>query len=220
MVIRSGFEVQLVHADSKLPFKEHEKDGKIYVEVEPDAEYFIAIRRLNNTGPPAIVSQYSIDGKRLNYSRALSEKAEFTYDGIYSQMNGKSSTVTVRQASTSCERKWSSYSATGNISTCKKKFLLSEPGHSTRKTPVAHVSRHFIPGRDIETITLNYCSAVGLTDVGVIPKLSLWAGQRMVRPAPAGQLCAPSSMVSDPADATKEIELFDLTDESVLTMKK
>ena len=47
MVVRNGYQVQLVDARTKIPFKEHEKDGKIYVEAEPDAEYFIAIRRIS-----------------------------------------------------------------------------------------------------------------------------------------------------------------------------
>ena len=56
MVVRSGFEVNLVDATTKIPFKEHEKDGKIYVEMEAEAEYFIAVRRVNMDGPPTILA--------------------------------------------------------------------------------------------------------------------------------------------------------------------
>ena len=67
MVVRSGFQVQLVDAKTMTPFKEHEKDGKIYVEAEPDAEYFIGIRRISPAGHPVILSYYSVDGHCLGY---------------------------------------------------------------------------------------------------------------------------------------------------------
>ena len=57
MVIFSGFKVQLVYADSKVPLKEHVKDGEVYVEAEPDVDYFIAVRRIDMDGPPACNSR-------------------------------------------------------------------------------------------------------------------------------------------------------------------
>ena len=39
-----GFTVELVNAETKRPFKEHQiPDGRIYIEVEPDAGYFIRL---------------------------------------------------------------------------------------------------------------------------------------------------------------------------------
>ena len=91
MVVRSGFEVQLVSADTKIPFKEHVKDGKIYVEAEPDAEYYIAIRRVNMEGPPVITSYYYVDEAYLGYTcHHERAEAELAYRGVWSRFNGVS----------------------------------------------------------------------------------------------------------------------------------
>ena len=97
MVVRSGFEVQLVDAKTKLPFKEHEKDGKIYVEAEPDAEYFIAIRRIDAPGIPVIQSYFYVDGTSLGY-HSNHTKVEMTpsYKGIFSRTNGISKTISLK----------------------------------------------------------------------------------------------------------------------------
>jgi hypothetical protein len=50
MVIVNDFKVQIVSAEDKVPFKEHKKGLKTYVEVEPDAEYILHVtstRRLD-----------------------------------------------------------------------------------------------------------------------------------------------------------------------------
>ena len=97
MVFRSGFEVQLVSADTKIPFKEHEKDGKIYVEAEPDAEYFIAIRRVDMSGSPVIKSYYYIDGNFLGYySFHKSVQKEPSYQGVFSRTNGVAKTSSLK----------------------------------------------------------------------------------------------------------------------------
>ena len=67
MVVRSGFEVQLVSADTKIPHKEHVKDGEIYVEAEPDQDYFIAVRRITMDGPPVVLVECAVDGVPLKY---------------------------------------------------------------------------------------------------------------------------------------------------------
>jgi hypothetical protein len=58
------FEIQLAEAVSKRPFPEHSKDGQTYIEVEPDAEYFVSIRKVAFTPTPLIVT-IKVDGKRL-----------------------------------------------------------------------------------------------------------------------------------------------------------
>lgn len=45
MVQQGDFKVELVQAQSKVPFSEHKHEGKTYVEVEPDSEYFVAVSR-------------------------------------------------------------------------------------------------------------------------------------------------------------------------------
>ena len=42
--LRSAAALKCVYADTKVPLKEHAKDGEIYVEAEPDVDYFIAVR--------------------------------------------------------------------------------------------------------------------------------------------------------------------------------
>jgi hypothetical protein len=99
MVIRSGFEVHLVYADSKIPFKEFERDGKIYVEAEPDADYFISVQRVNRDGPPVIISTYSIDGRRLGYNNASwGASSEPSFQGIWNRINGTEQTNALRFA--------------------------------------------------------------------------------------------------------------------------
>ena len=64
MVVQGKFQVEVVYADTKLPFKEFtsEHDGQLYLEVEPDAEYFIMIS--NKSEDPVNVS-IKIDGTDL-----------------------------------------------------------------------------------------------------------------------------------------------------------
>jgi hypothetical protein len=47
MVIQGSFifRVELVEANSNMPYKEHVKDGKTYVEVEPNAECILSAYR-------------------------------------------------------------------------------------------------------------------------------------------------------------------------------
>ncbi len=46
MVVEGGFRVELVDANTKIPYKEHTKDGKTYVEGDPDAEYFVSLLKV------------------------------------------------------------------------------------------------------------------------------------------------------------------------------
>jgi hypothetical protein len=77
------FEIQLVEAVSKRPFPEHYKDGQTYIEVEPDAEYFVGIRKIAASRTPLIVT-IKVDGKslglRYRYHRQKSSAAK--YKGI------------------------------------------------------------------------------------------------------------------------------------------
>jgi hypothetical protein len=69
MVVVEDFEFQLVSAaddDANTPFKEHEKNLKTYVEVEPDAEYFLSIRKVRASSS-VLYCQFYVDGKGLGY---------------------------------------------------------------------------------------------------------------------------------------------------------
>jgi hypothetical protein len=59
------FTVELVAADTKQPFKEHmSPDGQFYAEVEPDVDYFIALR--SDVG--GVKMSFAVDGLSLGYS--------------------------------------------------------------------------------------------------------------------------------------------------------
>ncbi len=87
-MIVNDFEFKLVSAEDKTPFQEHQKDGKTFVEVEPDAEYFMSIRTVR---PPSIdlCCIFKIDGKNLGYNLTIhSGRAESFNLGTASWSNG------------------------------------------------------------------------------------------------------------------------------------
>lgn len=74
MVIRGPFEVSLVPADSDFVFKEHvHTSGEIYVEVEPDMDYFI---RVESTFESMVRADFCVDGTDLGYYINLSPGEE------------------------------------------------------------------------------------------------------------------------------------------------
>jgi hypothetical protein len=69
-----------VDAATKLPFKEHTKDGNVYVEVEPDAEYFIKLAKKEKTRSKWL--KLAADGTDLGYHvRYL--KNGYRSEGLY-----------------------------------------------------------------------------------------------------------------------------------------
>jgi hypothetical protein len=95
MVQEGDFLFELVDVETKLPFKEHVKDDQVYVEVEPDAEYFIKLRKFGSTGfgtsSGTIVCEFHVDGKSLGYQRTFRDRDTSTnedFDGIFERRNG------------------------------------------------------------------------------------------------------------------------------------
>ncbi|GKY92223.1 hypothetical protein MPSEU_000193500 [Mayamaea pseudoterrestris] len=248
MVIRSGFEVQLVHADSKLPFKEHEKDGKIYVEVEPDAEYFIAVRRVDMSGPQAILGSYKLDGKALGYySTHTAVETMPRFLGIVSRTNGIEKKNAFRFSKPRMATNGGGFGGTmgsadihqlyegmlfglkpvadftttfdaasagaANAATGKKKFLLSTSGSMTVKTETEpnKMFNSYEKCNLIDTITLYYCSALGLIQVGVLAKPD--TARASVCPPIKKPVGPVFSTVKDPADPSKLIDMITLTDD-------
>ena len=70
MVVIEDFEFSLVSAEDKQPFQEHQKGGKTYVEVEPDAEYYLGVRKVRQSSA-RLKCEYIIDGKNLGYNRTI-----------------------------------------------------------------------------------------------------------------------------------------------------
>ena len=83
MVVDGKFKVEIVMADTKIPFMEHElksstttttgfstsastgdRAGTVYVEVEPKADYYINIESKNDD---PVVASISVDGNDLGY---------------------------------------------------------------------------------------------------------------------------------------------------------
>lgn len=84
LVYNGVFEVQLVEAVTKIPFTEHTKNGKTYIEVEPDANYWISVRKVA-VCPTAMALAFKVDGKRLGLKYTYSggdRGAPATYRGI------------------------------------------------------------------------------------------------------------------------------------------
>ena len=89
MVCKGQFTAELVQAKTKQKFLEHEKHGKVYVEVEPDVEYFIHIQ--NNSSTPVAFEAF-VDDQDLGYSFHLEPKNS-GYMGLWS-VNEKCSKMT------------------------------------------------------------------------------------------------------------------------------
>eukprot|EP00523_Entomoneis_sp_CCMP467_P011617 CAMPEP_0168719576 /NCGR_PEP_ID=MMETSP0724-20121128/1109_1 /TAXON_ID=265536 /ORGANISM="Amphiprora sp., Strain CCMP467" /LENGTH=314 /DNA_ID=CAMNT_0008766133 /DNA_START=36 /DNA_END=980 /DNA_ORIENTATION=+ len=71
MVKFGPLQVRLVHAENHRPFLEHDDDDaddaaatKRFVEVEPEAEYYIAVKKIKETNVEIIVDIY-VDNKRV-----------------------------------------------------------------------------------------------------------------------------------------------------------
>jgi hypothetical protein len=65
MVVKGDFKIELVEAQTKVPYKEHTKDGKTYAEVEPNAEYWISIQKIRavSFANQNVCVRVKVDGK-------------------------------------------------------------------------------------------------------------------------------------------------------------
>lgn len=243
MVQQGPFQAELIYADTKNPFLEHTaSDGQLYVEVEPDAEYFI---RVQSHYPALIKARFQVDGEDLGYSYTLKGANHGPKEaGLFSRiggvdtmralvfvktpvrMQGSSNDVTpywtgqikiqfreaipdgVSVASDSIN-KWKggdvAFVMGSAMDPSKKKGLKSTKGEtvqqvgSVARRDGAYYQRHR-PGRVLQTITLKYCSTVGLIHAGILPKPPAWTFHRMQFPAASG----PTENASDtgPVDLT------------------
>jgi hypothetical protein len=88
MVIVNDFEFQLVSAKDKIPFKEYTKDGKTYVEVEPDAEYFLSVKKVTHKASK-VKCEYRVDGKDLQSTKTyFRPKRRAHFVGNHSRSEG------------------------------------------------------------------------------------------------------------------------------------
>lgn len=252
MVQQGDLKVELVYADTKMAFKEHSKDGKIYVEVEPDVDYFINVRRAGMTQGNCVMTHFIVDEQPLGYGQPYSRVSdEPSYQGLLTLSKGvvthkalrftkprisedgsdvnrnlmmgkveikvfegvfdKQFDGVNREFRSSISAKAVDINQTG---VAKKKSLRSSEGQaSVSKQAVGGAI--YKTGAHLDTITLNYCAALGLMAVGVLKKPDPWTYQRMTRPAPAGQGAGRKSKRVRKSDVAEEktVELFDLADE-------
>lgn len=79
------FNVTLVEAKSKKAFKEHTAlDGRTFVEVEPDKEYFIQIEIMAGEADTTHKVNFKVDEKDLGYSTNLTRAYGPIFEGIWS----------------------------------------------------------------------------------------------------------------------------------------
>ncbi len=81
--------IELVYADTKMPFKEHTKDEMIYVEVEPDVEYFISIQQSGTGRRGLTLLTIFVDEQDLGYTSVSTKGVDKPeYQGVWNQVNG------------------------------------------------------------------------------------------------------------------------------------
>uniref|UniRef100_A0A7S2YMS5 Uncharacterized protein n=1 Tax=Entomoneis paludosa TaxID=265537 RepID=A0A7S2YMS5_9STRA len=90
MVQFGALQIQLVQAINKEPFKEHTSaNGDVYVEVEPDVEYFLSVHKTSVTDSHLYV-KYQIDDETLDFCsifpRYLNDEKRFI--GLYQEKKG------------------------------------------------------------------------------------------------------------------------------------
>ena len=95
MVVLGDFEIQLVEATSKTPYKEHNINGKTYFEVEPKAEYYIGFKKVHNTSYScsAVKVYFKIDGKDLGFNTTFYRdevQKKQAYKGLLERQHGLS----------------------------------------------------------------------------------------------------------------------------------
>jgi hypothetical protein len=244
--------IELVYGDTKLKFKEHSKDGKIYVEVEPDVDYFISIQRTGTgRGGDVTLSKLTVDEQDLGYQIPISQRMdEPKYCGLYAQEKGVSTMKALKftkpkisEDGTNVKRGLlmgkvvieiyegmfngyedrrtfsSSFTASAvdlnQSGLAKKKSLRSGEGETVETMQAASKQMKWKRGALLDVVTLNYCAALGLMEVGVLEKPEMWTYHRMKRPAKPDQ-GAPrvkAKTIADPAAANpKTVELFDLAE--------
>jgi hypothetical protein len=100
MVVQGDFQVQLVEAKSKTPFKEHVKGNKTYVEVEPNVEFFVSIQKIGSKSSRGIVLVKPIvDNQGLGWRKSYLERRKEDhpdYFGLFQRVNGTVSTTALK----------------------------------------------------------------------------------------------------------------------------
>jgi hypothetical protein len=248
MVRQGDFIVEIVEAESKTPFKEHTRksDGTVFVEVEPNIEYFVHIKRAGDMvcSGQSVFATPSIDvqkmGARYPWDKGSRHSVHAgllkhnSQDGVTitralqvfepaQRINNLSAHgsnyVTGKVEVQISERFFSgkhetSRSSSGTFQQCNvlecsgtdrkkdKKLLRSRAGF-TAETKISHTGSKpvYNAGKLLDTITLQYCSTVGLIEVGVLERPASWGKKRPHSSPASEQAFAVPATVTPPAVA-------------------
>lgn len=234
MVKQGGYSVKLIHPHTKIPYKEHSKDGKHYCEVEPGSEYLIefevledAPRSFGDQRESALVYvRCQVDGVNLSYYETLSagEKGEA---GYYEYQNGVEKETALRferpkiQTESSFDARSTSSAPPGGLtgkvvvrfseaiiaglrqrSTCwsseSVNAVIAGPpgegasgkvvrsGQGSWSTSLAveeeEEETYHEEGKHLETVTIHYCTCLGLIYAKILPQPPFWEHARLVAP--------------------------------------
>ncbi|CAB9506088.1 expressed unknown protein [Seminavis robusta] len=225
MVVVDNFSFQLVNAETKEPFKEHTgADGKVYAEVEPDIDYFMQIKVSSSDSSTEYCAKYIVDGKMLTVTQHFHFEPKnldkTLIHGLWSREND-TETHQALKFRPLCLRMPRCQIQLVKQGDGKSKALRSGKGTTLECFEDDGARRFVEKGRHLKTITINYCTAVGLIHAGVFKK-----------PKGFGKAPLRSSTASDSKDidikpkriklagrvvngtqveADKEFDLFDLT---------
>lgn len=226
----SSVSVQLVDATTGEAFKEHHKDDKIYVEVEPMADYFIKIDRKSEdgSGQDIVIVDFKIDGTELNFNYTGNLQRPYQV-GSWQLQNGESTMMSLKfgtpvvsddsamevEASPApvtdtsngmtgsiellvFEAKpmkealdeWADFSSNNPDCAVDKpiadqmhmKAVRSGLGTVPRDAPISKGPTSYEKGELLETITLNYCTALGLIYAGILDQPPHWEKAQMEAP--------------------------------------
>lgn len=87
---KGNLSLEIINAETKQPMKEFTApDGKVYVEAEPDLEYFLCCAN-NNSHEKRTCVEFFIDNTELNYTKNIKNNKLSTC-GIWQRINGVSS---------------------------------------------------------------------------------------------------------------------------------
>jgi len=94
---KGNLSLEIINAETKQPMKEFTApDGKVYVEAEPDLEYFLrCANNKNNSHEKRTCVEFFIDNTKLNYLNILNKNKPSTC-GIWQRINRVSSTKALK----------------------------------------------------------------------------------------------------------------------------
>lgn len=208
MVEKGPFQVSLVRADTKEPFQEHvNESGEIFAEVEPDMEYFIRVKSTYPGQANLVRADFMLDGVSLGYCTNLVHGREELH-GLWTiqgdtQIN-KALCFCMVDSGIESDEKWIGYLEVtfseaiakgirttrdarshwtggivgGSISSTMKKVVKSKAGSLSLITATPKRKYVYDAGKELAKIKINYCTAFGLIQAGLLPKPPLWEYHR------------------------------------------